>query len=422
MSGTHLSESQFDDRARLTSTRSNITNTIPTFLKEYNVDSNAQIIRSSFSSRGRESLVSAGDGRVSEVSLNRQSFHRQATVHTVDLDDHRQSRILTIDEPEQPSAFSDLYEDAPLATKIAIQALVITGFVYLTWGMAFRGHEAGANMAAAATSTIAAILCPDVLIFGVIGSYAGMSNFPAASSMLCVSALTCVSGCLFEWFGMCAGRGGRLGTSAFIGCTASLFVLWLLAADGVVSPKSFYDSETKSYADIDGLLVVNAIVSNIIGALAAFLLRRMRPLLSPVVAGNAAALLLIIIVDCFITLPASQAAETAGGLFQGAFVGMSSFVILPSLEAFIGAAGVSGMVSVTIYPLFPQGIGGKRGFMAFLGVISFEFLRSGWEYVVVTIKSSDSLTVRSEYSAATNPLLSDSDDFNNSLLKKSDEI
>jgi hypothetical protein len=410
----------------MSSVRSDVTVSIPRFMKEYHVDSNAQIIRSSMSSRGRDSMLSGGQ-RASEVSLNRQSYTRQETVMTVDLDDHRPSTV-SLPEPEQPSAFSELYEDAPMAVKIFFQAIVVSVTVFLTWGLAFRGHAVGANLSASVTSTVTAVVLPDLLVFAAIGAYAGMSDYANPTHMLCVAFMTCVSGCLFEHFGLFAGKGGRLGTSAFVGCIMALGVLWLIADDRTSVEKTVYDPDVKSYVHLDGWLAVNAIASNIVGALVTFLLRRMRPLLPPVVAGNAVAVLLIVIVDSFlVTIPAKHIAESSGCLFQGSFVAMSSFAMLPSFEAFGAAAGLSGAVSVAMYPLFPQGIGGKRGFMAFLGVLLYRLLLMCYEQSKRLCFLEDGSSKSSgnpiwETPGSGNPLLSTSDEFDNSLLQRSDEM
>lgn len=421
-------------RSRMLSTRSDTTLSIPQFMREYNVDSNAQIIRSSLSSRGRNSLYSAADARerVSEVSLNGSKFNRQETVITVDLDENRQSSFLgVLDEPEPASAFSDMYVDAPMKVKIVLQCLVITALIYLTWGLAFHGHEVGANLSASITSTVSSILLPDMLVFGAIGAYAGMFDVSTPSHLLCVCVMTCISGCLFEYFAIFAGRGGRLGTSAFVGCVVSLFVLWVCAIEGTdrVSQQTLYDSSQKSYSELDSWIIFNAIASNIIGAVSTFVLRRARPLLPPVVAGNAVSVLLIIIVDTFlVTLPATHASEAAGCLFQGSFVGMSSYAILPSLEAFVAAAGLSGVVSVAMYPLFPHGIGGKRGFMAFVGVVCFQVLLSAYTLACGASQSqyeqlrSDVINGTGRMQAAKSPLLNPVDGSANSLLQRTEDI
>lgn len=341
---------------RVSSVQSDSSMDIPTFLKEKALDANAQIIRSSLSSALRDSET---------------SFF-SAMTDNFDVDD--KLTLLTIEEPELPTILSELYASYPSVPKGILQCMVMVCFVFLTWGLAFRGHKIGANLAAASTSTVASVVVPDLLIFASMGSYAGMTNVSSPTNILYVSLLTSISGIILEYFGLFAGRGGRLGTSAFV---ASSITLLLLYVSGNISWQTIYDPDHTSYSDIDGGMVLNTLCCNMLGAGATYLLRRLRPLLSPVTAGNAVSMILIVFLDSFLlALPSAMAAEAAGCILQGSFVAMSSYAILPSLGSFMVTGCLSGSITLVLYPLFPHGVGGKRGFMAFIAVVIFEALSS----------------------------------------------
>lgn len=288
-------------------------------------------------------------------------------------DDQQRVTIIAYEEPEPTSILTEEYDSWSPARKTCLQLFVVALLVYLTWDLAFRGRNLGANLAAAATTTVASVLIPDMVIFASIGAYGGMTNLPRAVDVISVAILTAVSAVCFEYFKLFAGKGGRLGSSAFVGSALALLFLYAVSA---IKITHFYDSATASYDDIDVLMALNILVCNVLGAILTYYCRWSRPFLSPVVAGNAVALLLIIVLESslFSALTEEIRVEAAGSLLQGAFVGMTSLTFLPRPAAFVLTGLMSGCVTMLCYPLFPHGVGGKRGTMAFIAVNAFVLL------------------------------------------------
>jgi len=295
--------------------------------------------------------------------------------------------ILTFEEPERPSILTEQYDSWSFYLKSMLQCIVISSFVFLTWGLAFRGRKLGANFAAASVGTVSSVLIPDMVVFASIGAYAGMTDLEDPVPVIFVALLTSISGICFEYFGLFAGKGGRLGTSAFIGSVLALAIACKTDPDTVTRAR-FYDAKVTSYDSLDEYMVINILVSNTLSVCLTYLFRWLRPLLSPVVAGNAVSMLLIIIVDSFLNneLSTNMRNETAGCILQGSFVGMSSLLIIPNNIASVFASGVlSGLVTMLLYPLFPHGVGGKRGFMAFIAVHVFVLLSFLFQVIKVKI-------------------------------------
>lgn len=283
--------------------------------------------------------------------------------------DQQTSSVFEIEEPDQPSIMTLQYQTWTFLQKFLVDSLVTIGCVFLTWGFAFRGHKVGSSLSAVSTSTLASVLLPDLLIFASIGSYAGMTNVDDIRPVILVALLTSITAATFEKFKLFPGRGGRLGTSAFLGSILALGIS-CGAFPQKVDALYFYNPSVASYSLVDSYLVLNVLVCNLLGASGTYRFRKFRPLLSPVVAGNAISVLLIIILDSYVSPPLSNAmrVESSGCILQGAFVGMSSLVILPNIRHVWVAVALSSCITLLMYPLFPYGVGGKRGFMACVAV------------------------------------------------------
>ena len=247
--------------------------------------------------------------------------------------------------------------------------------MFLTWGLAFYGKKIGSNLAAVSNGVMASVLFPDMLIYACIGSYSGMTDLSSGIPVIYIALATCVSALCFESYGLFAGRGGRLGTSAFLANIIANTVAYG-ANPQVVTSSFFWDPNIASYALLSGDVVCTVLFGNLLGVCVTYLCRYVRPLLSPVTAGNASSMLLIIILDSLFATFTTEAtrSEAAGSILQGSFVGMSSLIILPNIGSVLISGLLSACVTLLLYPLFPSGIGGKRGFMAFVAVHLFLWL------------------------------------------------
>jgi hypothetical protein len=316
----------------------------------YSYDSNAQIIRRSTTIRSESFLKT--DSVLREDSLNEQLI-KAPSFTNFPL------------EPEAPSIFSDKFTMWPVQFKILVFSSAIVFFVFLTWSFA---NFFPANLAAVSTCTVAHVLFPDVLEYASIGAYAGMTRFSEAIPVLFLSVFTCISAHLGGKF--LPGRGGRLGTLSFIG---SICAISVASATNLASWSMIYDPAI-GYRNIDLWLVLVFMCGNWAGTISTAVLRKFRPLLSPIAAGNASSLFLIIIVESYLTaIPSALRTELSGCILQGAFVGASSELILPSFPSFMSASTLSGLMTLSLYPVCSGGVGGKRGVMALLGVLLFEF-------------------------------------------------
>jgi hypothetical protein len=190
---------------------------------------------------------------------------------------------------------------------------------------------------------------------------------------LYVAFFTCIAAPLFERFGLFPGRGGRLGTGAFIGSVLALVIISAIEMRHQEAWTQFHDPNVVSYGYLDDSMIGNIFFCNLLGVIATCIMRLIRPFVSPVVMGNAVSLVLICIMDSFFpyTLSSHFLDESAGCILQGAFVGMSSFAILTNWQSVVFLGILSGCYTLLLYPVFPYGVGGKRGFMAFLAVHTF---------------------------------------------------
>ena len=299
------------------------------------------------------------------AQIVRESIIRNSTIFATLNDEDRESIAIL----SEPSIMTKQFDDLPRNFRMSVHCLVIIAFTFWTWGLGCHGFTlGGVEFAAVTTITVAGVLIPDLVIFAAIGAYAGMDNVQNAVPILFVSILAGISGVVFENYGWLAGKGGRLGTSAFVGSVPGL--LLALAAKQEVTFSFFFDSSVASYADIDVYLVFNVLLSNVAGVVVTYALRSFRPYLSPVVAANAVCVLLMGIVYSVFSIVLSDDAkyESAGCILQGAFVGMSTLEILDRPATVFGGGILSGLITLLLYPVFPQGVGGKRGTMACIAV------------------------------------------------------
>ena len=347
-------------------------NSIDASLEIFSEDHNAQIVRSSSSSSKKvndDDLKQKEEGQLTATLLS-----REGGLHSNNL------------EEIQPKTIPTYYSSLSTTNKNIIQSIIVILFVFLTWGLSSKGHRLGPNLAAASTATAAYVILPDFFIVASIGSYGGMMDIEGRwKFMTGVACCVGVSAICFETFGWFAGKGGRLGTSAFIGCVTTLGVLYFC---GEIDGTMIYDFSHTSYNDVNKYVVFNIIGSNLLGVSATYLLRLYRPQLSPVAAGNAICMFLIIILDSFLEVSSSgdeidvtTRNEAAGSMLCGSFVAMSSFSVLPNFAAAFIAGLFSSGVTLLLFPVFPYGVGGKRGVMAFVAVIVFDGLNKAVKHL-----------------------------------------
>jgi hypothetical protein len=205
----------------------------------------------------------------------------------------------------------------------------------------------GPVVASALVGLLAALALGEQAAPAYCGTFVGMVSTAVLPTLVPVAAASVVAGLVFVASKrLFDGFGGKLGTTAFLGCAA------------VVVPSSY------TYA-AGGTLPLSAslavVVAATAGAVAAFLLSvrfDYGAVVGSAVVGLVAGLL------APPTLGASLGGSVAAAAFAGSFVGMVSETRLPSVSLVATAGLASGVVFVGVMP-FVGGSGGKLGTIAF---------------------------------------------------------
>ncbi|WP_340098817.1 hypothetical protein [Salinibaculum salinum] len=242
--------------------------------------------------------------------------------------------------------FSATVDTARLESGDAADALAVavagplTFFISTTLGQ-------GPVAASAFVGLIAALTVGEQAAPAYCGSFVGMVSTavlptlgPVALASLVAAGIYVLATRVFNGFG------GKLGTTAFVGCTA------------VIVPSSY------TYAPASALAAgpaVTAVVAATVGAVAAFLLSVCYD--HGAVVGSA-----VVGLTAGLLAPPAFGPELGGvvatAAFAGSFVGMVSETRLPSLGLVAVAGLLSGLVYVGVSPIF-GGSGGKLGTVAF---------------------------------------------------------
>lgn len=242
--------------------------------------------------------------------------------------------------------FGDTVERARLQRSDAADALAVAVAGPVTYYLS-TALGLGPVVASALVGLLAALTVGDQAAPAYCGTFVGMVSTVVFPTLIPVAVASVVAAVIFVLAKrVFNGFGGKLGTTAFLGCGA------------VVLPSSY------TYAAGSGLArtpAMAAILAATAGALAAFVLSVR--LDHGAVVGSA----VVGLVAGLLAPPALGTAlggTVAAAAFAGSFVGMVSEMRLPSL-ALVGVAGlVSGVVFVGVAPVF-AGSGGKLGTIAF---------------------------------------------------------
>ncbi|MEF8786979.1 MAG: hypothetical protein V5A45_13675 [Haloarculaceae archaeon] len=242
--------------------------------------------------------------------------------------------------------FSETVDATSLQPSDAADALAVAVAGPLTFFISTSLGQ-GPVVASALVGLLAALTVGEQAAPAYCGSFVGMVSTavlptlgPVALASLVAAGIYVLAKRVFNGFG------GKLGTTAFVGCTA------------VIVPSSY------TYAPASVLtaeLAVAAIVAATIGAVAAFSLS-VRYDYGAVVGSAAVGLAAGLLAP-----PAfgpGLGGVVAAAAFAGSFVGMVSETRLPSLVLVAVAGLLSGLVYVGVSPIF-GGSGGKLGTVAF---------------------------------------------------------
>lgn len=242
--------------------------------------------------------------------------------------------------------FRETVDAAKLQRSDAADALSVTVAGPLTFYISTSlGH--GPVVASALVGLVAALTVGEQAASAYCGSFVGMVStavlptlVPVIGASLVAAAVYVLAKRVFNGFG------GKLGTTAFVGCAA------------VVVPSSY------TYVSVSALAAVPAVaavVAAAVGAVAAFLLS-VRYDYGAVIGSAAVGLV------AGLSAPPALGPELGGvvaaAAFAGSFVGMVAETRLPSLTLVAVAGLLSGLVYVGVAPMF-GGSGGKLGTVAF---------------------------------------------------------
>jgi len=196
------------------------------------------------------------------------------------------------------------------------------------------------------------------------GSFVGMATPAAAADLVAVSIAALVAAVAFVAAKrVFNGFGGKLGTTAFVGCLA-------VAAAGGLEP----GTDVVPSGDIAAVLVVVAALAAAITFLVSVRLDH-DPIVGSAVVG---------LVGGLVCPPLFAAGDTvAAVVFCASFVGMAAPERLPGTGAMLFAGAVSGLVFVGAAP-YVVGFGGKFGAIAFTACLLTIGLRSLGRVIVPT--------------------------------------
>ena len=232
-------------------------------------------------------------------------------------------------------------ERADAADALAVTAAGPVTYVVSVW----LGQ--GPVVASALIGLLAALVLGEQAVPAYCGTFVGMVSAAVLPTLTPVAAASLVAGLVFVASKrLFDGFGGKLGTTAFLGCAA------------VVLPSSYTYTAGSALSPSASLAAVTAAA---LGAVVAFLLSvrcAYGAVVGSAVVGLAAGLFAPPI------LGASLGGSVAAAAFAGSFVGMVSKARLPSVSL-VGVAGLlSGVVFVGVAPAV-AGSGGKLGTIAF---------------------------------------------------------
>lgn len=205
----------------------------------------------------------------------------------------------------------------------------------------------GPVVASALVGLFAALALGDQAAPAYCGSFVGMVSTAVLPTLAPVAAASLVAGLVFVASKrLFDGFGGKLGTTAFLGCAA------------VVAPSSYTYAAGGTLSLSSSLA---AVVAATAGAVAAFLLS-VRFDYGAVIGSGTVGLVVGVLAPP--ALGTSLGGSVAAAAFSGSFIGMVSENRLPSVTL-VGIAGLaSGVVFVGVEP-FVGGSGGKLGTIAF---------------------------------------------------------
>ena len=242
--------------------------------------------------------------------------------------------------------FGETVEAAHLERSDAADALAVAAAGPVTYYCSIS-LGLGPVVASALVGLLAALTVGEQAAPAYCGTFVGMVSTGVFPTLLPVAAASVVAAVVFVLAKrVFNGFGGKLGTTAFVGCAA------------VVIPSAYTYAAGSALASAPALA---AVVAATAGALAAFVLSvhyDHGAVVGSAAVGLAAGLL------APPALGTTLGGTVAAAAFAGSFVGMVSETRLPSL-ALVGLAGaVSGVVFVGVAPVF-AGSGGKLGTVAF---------------------------------------------------------
>lgn len=242
--------------------------------------------------------------------------------------------------------FGETVPAARLTRSDAADALAVAVAGPVTYVIATTLGQ-GPVVASALVGLVAALALDEQAAAAYCGSFVGMVSTAVFPTLAPVSVASLAAAAVFVGSKrVFNGFGGKLGTTAFVGCAA------------VVLPTGY------SYASASALAAsaaVAAVVAATVGAVAAFLLS-VRGDYGAVVGSAVVGLVVGVLAPP--ALGASLGATVAAAAFAGSFVGMVSETRLPAVWLVAVAGLASGVVFVGVAP-FVGGSGGKLGTIAF---------------------------------------------------------
>jgi hypothetical protein len=226
----------------------------------------------------------------------------------------------------------------------------------------------GVVVASALVGLCAFLVVPEDAVAAYCGSFVGMASPAVLPALVTVTAAGVVAGIVFiAAKRVFDGFGGKLGTTAFVGCGA------VVLATGL-------DPEIARAPDLGTAALL--VVAGAIAAVVTFVLSvdlDHGPVVGSAVVGLVAGLV------CPAVIPAGG--QVAAVAFCGSFAGMASPDRISGPAAMLVAGTVSGALFVGATPFF-VGLGGKLGTIAFAGCLFTCGLQSAGDDLPVSISRS----------------------------------
>merc|ERR1712232_890183 len=178
------------------------------------------------------------------------------------------------------------------------------------------------------------------------------------------------------------GLGGRLGASAFLAMNATaILAFWL---DPSVSFDRYYHgpSSSENHSPWEEALVSTAACIFLASTSGSMRLMARVPV-NPVSLPSAWALFCILATSLIGDYPYSP--SIFGGYAVGAYVGMSSVSKLSSFWSFSAVGLLAGIWMQLLRPIC-LGFGGKSGFTALIGVVTYELIQKGLKHLLLLMR------------------------------------